>query len=236
MGGYEHVHQIQNGDKTTAWYIGLAGYTPPQAGSGHLDEGNYRFLVKGCELRQKKPGAKTQGATCCLSLESVEPQAQAGVRIVEFQNLPYDRDPASDKDYQRWQRILVSTLSSEGAAEQAVAGAQDGSFNAQWFENRYLYARVGDRRDRRNQSEVKYWITKSEFEAAPGPDRQIATSGPQMGTPELSSGGGLGVGSGTAPAASGGLGVGTAPAQAATPPGNSGQAAAARRVLGLPAA
>lgn len=229
MGSFDHLLGCKDGDKDTPFLVPLAGWEPQKGeGSGRLDDGNYEFKIASAEIVTKGEGAKTPGKNLHLTLTTSGPAGFAGVSINQWHGLPVGEpmgiDGAVNEGYRldlvRLQSIVASIKSgTPGAVEAATAeGAQPIKITARALEGRTVYARTRLRtwQDRkgieRESSEVYFYVSRAEFDAAPGPaagGKQAARAPvAQTSVPEVA-GAPLG---GAAPLASAAAGNGTQPA------------------------
>lgn len=195
MASYTHLYSATEKDDPE-FILNSAGYKPPTAGSGKVDEGNYELMVKKVYWRPKKAGSASPGVNGVLEMEVVGPAGGAwvGTPITVYQPQPQSSDADNDLDYVKWNRTLVSMLSGIGKADAFIANPGDVPIRITTFQDKRIFARLRDGEGRySNRSEVHYWMRKEECDAKPGPDANVTSQlpsggGAQTGTPEVGTG------------------------------------------------
>lgn len=192
MTAFTHLYGVTDGDTETEFIMSSKGYTPPSAGSGKVDEGNYELVVNKAFWRKKKQGSASPGVNMVLEMKVSGPNGTwINVPITVFQPQPQSDDAANDLDYIKWQRAMVSLLSGLGKADTFLGSPGDVPIKPSTFVGKRLYARLRNGEGRyANRSEVHYWMRKEEYDAKPGPDANVMPQqgGAQTSTPEVGAG------------------------------------------------
>lgn len=176
----EHLLGVADGDSGAAVVVDLRDYEPREfKASGHIDAGRYEAEVLEASWSNKKD---RQGKN--LSVRFVALPSRINLRAFHAAPVGNPGDKQHDSGMQNLRDLVWSIATATG--KESDVKARPLNITPAFLVGKRCFLRVDDEEyNGRTVSRVTAYITKAEFDGAPGPDATPRTFASQPSVPEV---------------------------------------------------